>query len=199
MRIIAGKYKGRNFSIPNNRDVRPTTDRVKESMFSSLVSLIGTFNGISVLDCFAGSGSLGFESVSRGASKLVAFENNKKTFEHLNRNYQIFKDDDNDCKLFFADVLKSNLAFLLKDYCFDLVFFDPPYAYSFELVLKILNDLKSNNVLSNNAIIVYEHSSSSDIKDFDEDFSKLGFCKKQSKIYGDIALEFYCFKRGINE
>ena len=83
MRVIAGDFKGRNLKAPTGMDTRPTTDRVKESFISSLISAYGSLEGAHVLDAFAGSGALGIECLSRGAESAVFFERDKAALEAL--------------------------------------------------------------------------------------------------------------------
>ncbi|HAT36119.1 MAG TPA: 16S rRNA (guanine(966)-N(2))-methyltransferase RsmD, partial [Rhodospirillaceae bacterium] len=92
MRVVAGKYKGRTLLAPAGRDVRPTGDRVREAMFNLLAH--GDYGnggrpvleGASVLDAFAGSGALGFEAISRGASRCVFMEITASTIDTLRKN-----------------------------------------------------------------------------------------------------------------
>ena len=191
MRIIAGKYKGINIRIPDTRETRPTTDRVRESMFSSIISLYGPLDNASILDAFAGSGALGFESVSRGAKSLVAFESNKKIFENLNKNHQMFKDDKCIINLYYADILKANLKFLPLDSKFDILFFDPPYSYEPKVVVDIIKKLKSQDLLNEGCLVVYEHSAKQDSSSFVAMFYVANFQLKNDKIYGDIAISYF--------
>ena len=85
MRVIAGDFKGRNLKAPTGMDTRPTTDRVKESFISSLISAYGSLEGAHVLDAFAGSGALGIECLSRGAESAVFFERDTAALEALRK------------------------------------------------------------------------------------------------------------------
>lgn len=91
MRVIAGDFKGRNLKAPTGMDTRPTTDRVKESFISSLISAYGSLEGAHVLDAFAGSGALGIECLSRGAESAVFFERDKAALEALRSNIDMLK------------------------------------------------------------------------------------------------------------
>lgn len=86
MRVIAGEFRGRILDSPSADTTRPTTDRVRESLFSSLYSRTGGFDGLSVLDAFAGSGALGIEALSRGASHAVFFERDPAAVRVLESN-----------------------------------------------------------------------------------------------------------------
>ena len=190
MRIIAGKYGGRKIDVPKGLEVRPTIDRVRESMFSSLISLCGSLDEASVLDAFAGSGALGFEAVSRGAKNLISFENNKRNYENLVENYQMLKDDDSNIKLLFADVKKAKFEHVCQNIKFDLLFFDPPYENLPSDVLDILKALIKVNAISKGAVIIYEHASKDSFDAYVELFAMDGFSLVNSKEYNEVAVEF---------
>lgn len=132
MRIIAGELRGRTFQAPDIQGVRPTTDRVREMIFNILEHQMD-FDGISVVDLFAGSGALGIEAISRGASHVTFVERNPKVARHL-RNTLATLGIQERSSVVVADVLK------LQDLppC-SLVFADPPYAagVSTDLVHKL--------------------------------------------------------------
>lgn len=190
MRIIAGKYGGRKIDVPKGLQVRPTIDRVRESMFSSLISLYGSLDDVSVLDAFAGSGALGFEAVSRGAKNLISFENNKRNYENLVSNYQMLKDDEANISLLFADVKKAKFDYICKDIKFNVMFFDPPYENLPSDVLNILKALVRANAINAGAIAVYEHAAKDSFDAYVELFAMDGFLLVNSKEYNEIALEF---------
>lgn len=190
MRIIAGKYGGRKIDVPKGLQVRPTIDRVRESMFSSLISLYGCLDDVSVLDAFAGSGALGFEAVSRGAKNLISFENNKRNYENLVSNYQMLKDDEANISLLFADVKKAKFDYTCKDIKFNVMFFDPPYENLPSDVLNILKALVRANAINDGAIAVYEHAAKDSFDAYVELFAMEGFLLINSKEYNEVALEF---------
>lgn len=190
MRIIAGKYGGRKIDVPKGLEVRPTIDRVRESMFSSLISLTGGLEGASILDAFAGSGALGFEAVSRGAKNLISFENNKRNYENLVENYQMLKDDDANIKLLFADVKHAKFEYVCKDFKFDVIFFDPPYENLPSDILDILKSLIKVDRLEKNALVVYEHAAKNDFDAYVELFAMEGFSLVNSKVYNEVAVEY---------
>jgi 16S rRNA (guanine966-N2)-methyltransferase len=129
IRIIAGKYKGRKLPVLMAEGLRPTTDRVKETVFNWLMPYIAQAN---CLDCFAGSGSLGFEALSRGADEVTLVELNRAAANQLLENKDLLKADNinviNDNALVFLknDPLKPKLT-AKSDKPFDLVFLDPPF------------------------------------------------------------------------
>jgi len=177
-RIISGKYKGRSIDVPGTV-TRPTSSRVREAIFSSLFHTVGSFEGLVVLDLFAGSGALGLESLSRGAAvanfvendrnALACIENNAKTLGE--QNFSLQKGD----VLDLAESVATNRPA-------DLVFIDPPYALLDEQVVELLSALARNNWLAEDAIVVVERSSRSEIN-WPEAFSALA-----NKTYGDTAI-----------
>ena len=145
MRVISGKYKGLNLDGFNIDGTRPTMDRVKESLFGSIQ---GYLKNSVCLDLFAGSGSLGIEALSNGASKCYFIDNNIEIIKILKNNlsnvdnYEIINNS------YDKFLNNTNLKF-------DIIFLDPPYKYnlinhSIELILK-------NNLLNENGIIICEY------------------------------------------
>lgn len=88
MRIIAGEWRGRNLIAPKGDTTRPTADRTREALFSMLTSRLGSFEGLHVLDLFAGSGALGLEALSRGAAEVVFVEQDKAALDCLRTNIE---------------------------------------------------------------------------------------------------------------
>lgn len=154
MRVVAGAYKGRNLKTLKGDATRPTTMRVKESLFSSLTSLLGSFDGLIVLDVFAGSGALGIEALSRGAARAVFFERSKQAAQVVEDNLALIGDAGEKASLEIGDA--ARLCTRKRPYAFDLVFFDPPYAFSPAQVCDLIDTLDAAEVLSPGALICYE-------------------------------------------
>ena len=151
MRIIAGKFKGKKiYTIPGNT-TRPTSDFIREMLFSTLFSLQPSFEN--TLDLFAGSGSLGFESLSRGAFQTTFVEMSQKAIDVLFENIKILNCEA-ECKI----IKKRVEVFLSKtpEQKFDLIFLDPPYDK--DIVNNTLSLIYQNNFLNDNGIIITEHS-----------------------------------------
>lgn len=120
MRIIAGKWRGRVIDAPPGQNTRPTADRVRETLFSMLVSRLGGFEDLRVADLFAGSGALGFEALSRGAASVTFVENDSTAAMTIKRNA---------AKLGATiQVLAGSALALPRAQAFDLIFADPPYG-----------------------------------------------------------------------
>ncbi len=135
-RIIAGAARGRRLQVPPT-GTRPTTDRVREAMFSTLVAKCGGFAGLRVLDLFAGSGALGLEALSRGADAVVLVESAKAVVRVLQRNVDTVG-------LPGATVAAVPVQRYLADRpdsAFDVVLADPPYAMTEEAVSEFLGQL----------------------------------------------------------
>ncbi len=121
MRVIAGAYKGRTLKVPPGRDTRPTSDRVREALFS----ILGDVSGMRVLDLFAGSGALGIEALSRGAAEAVFVDSSRRAAEAIAANLRAVGDPPSKIRA------ESALAFLgraPRGETYDLVFADPPYS-----------------------------------------------------------------------
>lgn len=137
MRIITGKLKGRRIHIPKGLDIRPTTDRTKESIFNK-IEVYKYLENSRVLDLFSGSGSLGFEAISRGAAQAMFVDNDAKNIELIQKTAEQFNVREQILTL-TGDVLQ----FLRTPHMmYDFIFCDPPYRYPFigEIVDIIIND-----------------------------------------------------------
>ena len=122
MRIIAGEWRGRTLVAPKGLETRPTADRTRETLFSMLVSRIGSFDGLRVADLYAGSGALAFEALSRGAGHATLIENDRAAVQAIERNLDTLGARHR------ATVRAMSAVTLPRETPFDLVFADPPYA-----------------------------------------------------------------------
>ncbi len=150
MRIIAGTFRGRILAAPRDRSVRPTTDRVKQSIFDILATRID-LEGIEVLDLFSGSGSLGLEALSRGAATATFVDTSRDSLSLLDVNIRSLGLEHR------ANVHQAEVFWFLKNlhHPYDLVFADPPFA------LERIGDLPTaigvSGVLKPGAFVVMEH------------------------------------------
>lgn len=156
MRIIAGEHKGRTIIAPEGLDTRPTTDRVRESIMSSLYSMLGGFDDVRVLDAFSGSGAMALETMSRGAAACVMNDMARTSQDAIKRNRDAMGYPETVCSITTVDVLRSGLP--RKNGPFDIVFLDPPYATEASAVFELLEKAACSGVLSGGCIAVYEHS-----------------------------------------
>ena len=135
MRIIAGEFRGRTLKAPKGEGTRPTTDRVREAMMSTVHSARGGFDDAVVLDAFAGSGALGLEALSRGARSVQFCERGGEALRALNANVRLLGLDARRARVRKGDVLKD-VPYARPP--FDLVFLDPPYACAAAEVLGLV-------------------------------------------------------------
>ncbi|MBR4153039.1 MAG: 16S rRNA (guanine(966)-N(2))-methyltransferase RsmD [Selenomonadaceae bacterium] len=151
MRIITGRAKGLKLKTPAGLSTRPTSDRVKESLFSVLNGLINFSEIKSVLDIFAGTGALGLESISRGASSATFID--AATAEIIRENINRSKFEN--CKVLRGDFEKILSKLAKENATFDLIFSDPPYAKGLsQKSLKLVAEL---NLLSDGGLMIIEH------------------------------------------
>lgn len=159
MRIISGEFKGRFIKIPQSNKIRPTTDRVRETLFNLLNNFID-FNDISVLDLYAGSGSLGLECISRGAKKVHFIEKDYVISKNLAMNISSLGVDDK-CIIFRqeAERFTSN-KHPLK---YDLIIADPPF-FNYD-IYKVVDNIIHNNYIAEGGVMIIERSIQTKAKD----------------------------------
>ncbi len=184
MRIIAGKHKGRTIAAPPGRDTRPTTDRVRESVMSSLFSMLDGFAGTRVLDAFAGSGAMGFEALSRGAASCVMNDEAPASRATIERNRETLGYAPTVAKVSGTDILKRGLP--AAGGPFDLVFLDPPYKTEAADVLALVRRAFAAGVLDERAVVVYEHGLSLS----DELAASQGLRIRAQKRYGKTHVTY---------
>jgi 16S rRNA (guanine966-N2)-methyltransferase len=146
-RIIGGRWRGSKLPVPDIDGLRPTPDRVRETLFNWLA---GDCHGANVLDCFAGSGVLGFEALSRGAGFVTMIEKDKYAYKNLQQQVDRLQADG--VQLMHGDVLEliPNL-----DRKYDLVFIDPPYALA-SMRQQVMSALEAHRLLRQGAKIYFE-------------------------------------------
>lgn len=154
-RIVAGRYGGRRLKTPPGDGTRPTTDRVREALFSSLQSELGGFDGLRVLDLFAGSGALGLEALSRGAASADFVESDSRVAAIIRSNIA-------DLGCSGAHVLRTSVERFLRvppQSPYDLVFLDPPYAVTAEAVTTLVAGLRVPAWRGVDSLVIVERSS----------------------------------------
>jgi 16S rRNA (guanine966-N2)-methyltransferase len=180
MRIISGRARGLKLNAPKNNDIRPTTDRIKESLFNIINPYVLDSE---VLDLFAGTGSLGLECLSRGAKECVFVDSSKESIKVLNSNIKKanFVSESQVLNYEFNNALNS---LKLKNRKFDIVFLDPPYYEN--MFIEAIKKIDSFDLINEDSIIVVEHDSVDKFPD------TLGRIKKhRDKKYGNTTLTFY--------
>ncbi len=176
MRIIAGEFRGRTIKMPKSKLVRPTTDKNKESIFNYLVNQIDFFD-IKVCDLYAGSGSLGFEALSRGAGTIHFVEQNYQIYKNLLFNIDSLKVADS-TKVYKMSCIKF-VSTIKEQY--DLIIADPPFFK--DDIYKVVEKIKENNLIKPGGKLIIERSIQTEVEDV-ENF-KLNPLKKlgDSLIY----------------
>ena len=179
MRVISGFLKGRNIEGYNIEGTRPTQDRVKESMMASIQNNI---KDATVLDLFAGSGSLGIETISNGSKICYFIDNNKEVINTLKKNINNLQIQ-NKSNIINSDWKKILNTFGQNKNKFDIIFVDPPYDYDvYEKVISKINELE---LLNPNGILVLEYSN----KKFNKEYNNLILIKE--KKYGYKSVNIY--------
>lgn len=174
MIITAGKYKGRKIIAPDEKIVRPTLSKIRESIFNVLFSQMEFFDK-SFLDVFAGSGVMGLEALSRGFSKVMTLEKNPKVASILKKNYENSGVKPN---LILGDSLKILNKIHER---FDVIYIDPPYLSGiYEETLKCI---KENHLLNEGGILILEHI-------LDVNYTELGFELIKQKKYSNKLITF---------
>lgn len=172
MRIIAGSRRRLPLKTIEGKDTRPTTDRIKETLFNMLQNEIP---GCYFLDLFAGSGQIGLEAVSRGAGYAVFVENAKKAAACVSENIR-FTRSERESLLIQMDVLPA-LRSLEGKYQFDVIFMDPPYGKCLER--EVLEYLEHSSILKEDTLVIAEAALETDFSYV----SELGFSVEKEKCY----------------
>ena len=181
MRVISGLRKGHKLKTPKGTDVRPTEDRVKESLFNILNNI--DENAI-ILDGFAGSGSIGIEFLSRGAKLSYFVDRSAESIKSIEENLTHTKLKDN------SIVIKKDLLITIKDFKndnikFDYIYLDPPFN-QLNLIEKVLKEISINDILKINGEIIIEHE-----KELELEENLYNFKRTDYRKYGNKSVTFY--------
>lgn len=176
LRVISGLYKGRNIKGYDIDGTRPTMDRVKESIFSSIQDYI---NDSIVLDLFSGSGNLGIEALSNGAIKSYFVDNNKIAINTIKENINNLKIDN--YSIIFDDYMNALKTFKNNNIKFDIVFLDPPYKYNY--IDDVISYMIDNDLLNKDALIICEFENSIKI-----DYKELSIIKEKKYGYKKVII-----------
>ena len=176
LRITSGKLKGRFINVPKSDLIRPTTEKVRQTVFNILNNKI-SFDGIKVLDLYSGSGALGFECFSRGAEEIHFVEKNRVIYTNLEENIKILNVANN-CTIYKMPALKFSL--LKKVIQYDLILADPPFFK--DDIYNVVENLLINGYFHNQSLMIIERSIQTKQKDTDK------FKTQPFKIMGDTCL-----------
>jgi 16S rRNA (guanine966-N2)-methyltransferase len=160
MRIIAGLGKGRNLFSPVG-NTRPTSDRAREALFSTLESEFGSINDLTFLDLYCGSGAVGAEALSRGAAVVYAIDNDDKATAVAKQNFELLSHLTGIGSHTVITISTGKFLERGADLKFDVVFVDPPYDLPNNEIEKIMESLLRNGFLKPSSVIAIERDSKS--------------------------------------
>lgn len=180
MRVVAGRWGGRRLVAPRESTTRPTSEKVREALFS----VLGPVDGMRVADLFAGTGALGLEALSRGASSALFVESNRQAHAALTTNVRAL--GALDVVQIIARPLERSIAAVVAAGPFDLLLVDPPYALvDTGVVARLLHELCSRGALAPGATLVLEHAATST----PPTIASLEL--EQTRRYGDTSVSLY--------
>lgn len=181
MRIITGLLKGRRINIPKTLNVRPTSDRTKEGLFS-IIEARRFIRDMQVLDLFAGSGNLGFEAISRGAANVLSVDGDHRNIRHIENVAEEFEVSSQ------VRTVTSNVEDFLQGPAvpYDIIFADPPYDYP--LMEEMIETILTKGWMQPDGWLILEH-------DKRHDFTGHPQCA-QTKAYGRTTVSIFTLEEG---
>src|SRR4030095_3115181 len=180
MRVIAGEYKGRKLKSPPSLQVRPTSDRLRETLFNVIAPRI---SGARFLDLCAGSGAVGIEALSRGASFVTFVDRSRKMCGLVEANLDLCRipeDQTEVVNMIVEDFLKQGRSDVEA---WDIIFFDPPYVHDYVDVLKLIAE---HDLLTTDGLLIAEHHHKKELPTMIRGLPRTRVLKQ-----GDSALSFY--------
>ncbi len=185
MRVIAGKFRSRPLRSLRGMDLRPTADRLRETLFNVLgAGNAAAFEGKVWFDLCAGTGAVGIEALSRGAAKVCFVESSPSAATLIRRNLEALKVESG-FEVLQQDVGRALLQLVARNVTADFIFLDPPYRLE-KVYTQVLNLLAHSRLLAPDAVVIVEHD-----KKFDSGDTFLPLCRYRKLEQGDAALSFY--------
>jgi len=181
MRVIAGKFKGRNLKSPPSTQVRPTSDRLRETLFNVIAARAPDAR---FLDLCAGSGAVGIEALSRGAAHATFVDRSRRSCQLIEANLKLCQVPEADRDIYCSEAtefLKQTSSHTAERW--DLVYFDPPYKENYLPTLEILG---SSQLLNDDGLLVVEHHHKTDLPETTGKLRRTRILKQ-----GDSSLSFY--------
>ena len=181
MRIIAGEYRGRILKSPTNLKVRPTSDRLRETLFNILDSKINSQTRF--LDLCAGTGAVGIEAISRGAGFAAFVDKSRKSCGLVESNLDLLEIPEN-----LTEIFQSSAEDFLRrseHKSWDVIFYDPPYSEDYQKIISYFGDTEKK-ILSPDGIFIAEHFSKNILSDLVGDLRRWRVVRQ-----GDSSLSFY--------
>jgi 16S rRNA (guanine(966)-N(2))-methyltransferase RsmD len=186
LRIIAGKFRGRNLKSPPSLEVRPTSDRLRETLFNVIAPRIADAR---FLDLCAGSGAVGIEAISRGAAHATFIDSSRPMCTLIKANLELCRIERSESEVIETDARDYLRRFVAKQpdsgKPWDIVFFDPPYATNYTPLLDFFG-AHSSSVLTEDGLLIVEHDRKNELP---EEIAKLHRYRVLKQ--GDSALSFY--------
>ncbi len=186
MKIVSGAYGGRRLIVPKNKDIRPTTDKVRGAIFNMLGSR-GCVDGAHVLDAFCGTGALGIEALSRGAAHCTFMDKARTSLDLTRQNIEALGIEDSD--VIFGDATRAINAKPAQG--FDLILLDPPYKKG--LLPMAINAIIQAGALSDDAWVMCETERSCEILGRD------GLSIDAEKIYGEVKVTLLHYTASLSD
>jgi len=187
--VIAGEFRGRSIETVSNHLTRPTSDKVKESLFN----IIGPyFNDGTVLDLFAGSGGLGIEALSRGMGQAIFIDQQKRAIQMIKKNLSSLEISDR-AEVYQNDAFRALKVLGKRKLKFELIFIDPPYKK--DVYQRILKEISREQLTYPNTMIICEHDSEQSLPESITVFDK----KRTEKYGGTTGITLYQRKDNYNE
>lgn len=184
MRIISGVAKGRSLSSVAG-PTRPTSDRAREGLFSSLLSEFGDFVGLSVLDLFAGSGAIGLEALSRGASIVDAVEEDASAIKTITKNAELVNSAGPAGKFALHSIPVERFIDNASPISYDVIFIDPPYELPSNEIAALLVKALLRGFISSSSVIAVERDAKSD-----KFLWPTGFSAMRERNYGQAVIYY---------
>jgi 16S rRNA (guanine966-N2)-methyltransferase len=178
-RVIAGEAGGRRLAVPAGRDTRPTSDRAREGLFATISSMLGSLDGMRVLDLYAGSGAIGLEALSRGAGHVLLVESGARAARVIAQNIEAIGLPG---AVLAAERVERVLARGPQHGPYDVVFADPPYALADAEVARVLSLLAGQGWLAPGALVIVERATRSGPVNWPD-----GFVPDRARRYGEAT------------
>ncbi len=186
MRVISGSARGRRLLTPKNSRIRPTADRVKESLFNILTVVAGNLSGRRVLDVFAGTGNLGIEALSRGAAEAVFVDENREAASLVRKNLELTGLAGSG-RVLQMEALSALRSLEKHAAPFGLIFLDPPYRQG--LSGQALEFLAASALIDETSLVIVETAAREELPD------RFGRLREfDRRVYGDTAIAFFALE-----
>ena len=180
MRVIAGAYKGRNLKSPPSMNVRPTSDRLRETLFNVIAPRI---EDARFLDLCAGSGAVGIEALSRGASYVTFVDRSRRSCTLIESNIELCRIGEDQQAIYCSDVYEFLRQTRAEPW--NIIFFDPPYKEDYLKTLEFVG-INSSKLLTGDGMLIVEHHHKNKLPETIGDLSRTRVLKQ-----GDSSLSFY--------